>query len=61
MTGQPAAARPAQISQILAWAARLTARRRPAGAAEAAAYLTAKAALLERIAAERAARRLAQP
>ncbi len=55
MTGRPAAARPAQISQILAWCARLTAAGSRAGTAEVAAYLTAKASLLERIAAERAA------
>jgi len=43
----------AQISAVLAWAARLTAA--PAGTIETAAYLTAKASVLERIAAERAA------
>jgi hypothetical protein len=42
----------AQVSAVLSWAARLSAA--PAGAAETAAYLTAKAAVLERIAAERA-------
>jgi hypothetical protein len=44
----------AQVSAVLAWAARLSADP-AAGAAETAAYLTAKAAVLERIAAERAA------
>ena len=48
MTAVPAA----QISAVLTWAARLTAA--PAGITETAAYLTAKAAVLERIAAERA-------
>jgi hypothetical protein len=41
----------AQVSAVLAWAARLAAAGPQAGAA----YLTAKAAVLERIAAERAA------
>jgi putative transposase len=41
----------AQISAVLAWAARLAAA--PAGTIETAAYLTAKASVLERIAAER--------
>jgi hypothetical protein len=45
----------AQVSAVLAWAARLTAAGPAAGTAETAAYLTAKAAVLERIAAERAA------
>jgi hypothetical protein len=45
----------AQVSAVLAWAARLSAAGPAAGAAETAAYLTAKAAVLERIAAERAA------
>jgi hypothetical protein len=45
----------AQVSAVLAWAARLTAAGPQAGAAETAAYLTAKAAVLEAIAAERAA------
>jgi hypothetical protein len=45
----------AQVSAVLAWAARLTAAGPRAGAAETAAYLTAKAAALETIAAERAA------
>lgn len=50
MTAVPAA----QISAVIAWAARLSAI--PAASmAETAAYLTAKAAVLERIAAERAA------
>jgi Flp pilus assembly protein TadG len=43
----------AQVSAILAWAARLAAAGPAAGTAETAAYLTAKAAVLERIAAER--------
>jgi hypothetical protein len=55
VTGQPPAVRPAEISQIIAWCARLTAAGSRAGTAETAAYLTAKADLLERIAAERAA------
>jgi hypothetical protein len=41
-----------QVSAVLAWAARLSASP-AAGAAETAAYLTAKAAVLEAIAAER--------
>jgi hypothetical protein len=45
----------AHVSAVLAWAARLTAAGPQAGAAETAAYLTAKAAVLEAIAAERAA------
>ena len=52
MTGQPAVPA-AQVSAVLAWAARLVAA--PAGTIETAAYLTAKASVLERIAAERAA------
>lgn len=52
MTGQPAVP-VAQVSAVLAWAARLAAA--PAGTIETAAYLTAKASVLERIAAERAA------
>jgi hypothetical protein len=44
----------AQVSAVLAWAARLAAAGPAAGTAETAAYLTAKAAVLERIAAERA-------
>lgn len=55
MTGRPAAARPAEISQVITWCARLTAAGSRAGTAEVAAYLTAKASLLERITAERAA------
>jgi hypothetical protein len=55
VTGRPAAARPAEISQIITWCARLTAAGSRAGTAEAAAYLTAKASLLERVTAERAA------
>lgn len=51
MTAVPAA----QVSAVLAWAARLSAAGPQAGAAETAAYLTAKAAVLEAIAAERAA------
>ncbi len=50
MTAVPAA----QVSAVLAWAARLSADP-AAGAAETAAYLTAKAAVLERIAAGREA------
>ena len=52
MTGQPA--RPAEISELIAWAARLS-RTGPGGAspAETAAYLAAKADLLDRIAASR--------
>jgi hypothetical protein len=50
----PPAVQPAEISRVLAWAARLSrtglARVSPA---EAAAYLNAKASLLERIAASR--------
>jgi hypothetical protein len=54
VNGQPPSAVPAsQVSAVLAWAARLSAA--PAGTTETAAYLTAKAAVLERIAAERAA------
>ncbi len=45
MTGQPPAVRPAEISQIIAWCARLTAAGSRAGTAETAAYLTAKADL----------------
>jgi hypothetical protein len=52
VNGQPPSAVPAsQVSAVLAWAARLSAA--PAGTTETAAYLTAKAAVLERIAAER--------
>ena len=52
MTGQPA--RPAEISELIAWAARLS-RTGPGGAspAETATYLAAKADLLDRIAASR--------
>ena len=52
MTAQPV--RPGEISDLIAWAARLS-RTRPGGAspAETAAYLAAKAGLLERIAAGR--------
>lgn len=49
MTAVPAA----QISAVLAWAARLTAAGPAAGTTETAAYLTAKASVLERIAGER--------
>lgn len=49
MTAVPAA----QVSAVIAWAARLAAAGPEAGTAETAAYLTAKAAVLERIAAER--------
>ena len=54
MSPQPV--RPGEISDLIAWAARLS-RTGPGNAspAEAAAYLAAKADLLERIAAERAA------
>jgi hypothetical protein len=54
VTGQPV--RPGEISDLIAWAARLS-RTEPGGAspAETAAYLIAKADLLERIAAGRAA------
>ena len=54
MTAQPV--RPAEISELIAWAARLS-RTGPGSAspAETAAYLAAKADLLDRIAAERAA------
>lgn len=50
----PPPVRPAEISDLIAWAARLS-RTRPGGAspAETAAYLAAKAGLLERIAASR--------
>ncbi|HET9966793.1 MAG TPA: hypothetical protein VFQ68_01075 [Streptosporangiaceae bacterium] len=51
MTGTPQPVPAAEVSAVLAWAARLSAG--PAGAAETAAYLTAKASVLERIAAER--------
>ena len=48
--------RPGQISDLIAWAARLSRTGLGnASPAEVAAYLTAKADLLERIAAERAA------
>ena len=52
MTGQPM--RPAEISELIGWAARLS-RTGPGGAspAETAAYLAAKADLLDRIAASR--------
>jgi len=43
----------AQVSAVLAWAARLSAAGPAAGTIETAAYLTAKAAVLERIAAGR--------
>lgn len=49
MTAVPAA----QVSAVLGWAARLTAAGPQAGTAETAAYLTAKASVLERIAGER--------
>ena len=52
MTGPSPPCRPPQISAVLAWAARLAAGP-AAGTIETAAYLTAKAAVLERIAAER--------
>jgi hypothetical protein len=52
VTGQPV--RPAEISELIAWAARLS-RTGPGGAspAETAAYLAAKADLLDRIAVSR--------
>ena len=50
---QPPAVPAAQVSAVLAWAARLAGARPAAGTIETAAYLTAKAAVLERIAAER--------
>jgi hypothetical protein len=53
VTGRPAAVRPAEVSQILAWCTRLTAAGSRASTTETAAYLTAKASLLERIAAGR--------
>lgn len=54
MSAQPA--RPAELSDLIAWAARLSrAGAGSASPAETAAYLAAKAGLLERIAAERAA------
>jgi hypothetical protein len=53
VTGQPASVPAAQVSAVLAWAARLAAA--PAGAIETAACLTATASVLERIAAGRAA------
>ena len=54
MTAQPV--RPGEISELIAWAARLSrAGLGNASPDEVAAYLTAKASLLERIAAERAA------
>ena len=54
MTAQPV--RPGEISELIAWAARLSrAGLGNASPNEVAAYLTAKASLLERIAAERAA------
>ena len=49
MTAVPAS----QVSAVLAWAARLSAAGPAAGTIETAAYLTAKAAVLEAIAAER--------
>ena len=53
MTPQPV--RPGEISDLIAWAARLSRTGRGnASPAETAAYLAAKADLLERIAAERA-------
>jgi len=54
VTGQPPV-RPGEISDLIAWAARLSRTGPGAGPAEAAAYLAAKADLLDRIAAERAA------
>ena len=54
VTSRPPAVQPAEISQILAWCSRLATAGSRASTAETAAYLTAKASLLERIAAERA-------
>jgi len=54
VNGQPPAVQTSEISQVIAWAARLTAAGSRASTTETAAYLTAKADLLERIAAERA-------
>ena len=51
MTAPQPAVPAGQLIAVLAWAARLTAAGPGAGAAETAAYLTAKAAVLERIAA----------
>ena len=52
----PPPVRPGQISGLIAWAARLSRTRAgSASPAEIAAYLAAKADLLDRIAAERAA------
>ncbi len=52
MTGQPV--RPAEISELIAWAARLSRTGHgTASPAETAAYLAAKADLLDRIAASR--------
>ena len=53
MSAQPPAVPAAEISAVLAWAARLAVAGPAAGTAETAAYLTAKASVLERIAAER--------
>jgi hypothetical protein len=52
VTGPQPAVPAAEVSAVLAWAARLSAAPQ-AGAAETAAYLTAKASVLERIADER--------
>jgi hypothetical protein len=51
VTGRPAAARPAGISQVITWRARLTAAGSRAGTAGVAACLTARASLPGRIAA----------
>jgi hypothetical protein len=55
VTGRPAAARPAGISQIITWCARLTAAGSRAGTAGAGTCPTARASLPERIAADAAA------
>jgi hypothetical protein len=51
VTGRPAAVRPAGISQVITWRARLTAAGSRAGTAGVAACLTARASLPGRIAA----------
>lgn len=49
----PPPVRPAEISDLIAWAARLSRTRPGTAGPETAAYLAAKAGLLERIAASR--------
>ena len=49
----PPPVRPAEISDLIAWAARLSRTRRGASPAETAAYPAAQAGLLDRIAASR--------